>query len=524
MHAPDSDASLVAGDWRAWQFALLVETVSDYAIFLLEPDGRVASWNRGARRIKGYEAPEVIGRHFSLFYTDADRTRDHPAHELEIAELEGRYEEEGWRVRKDGSRFWANVVITALRDSGGTLVGYGKVTRDLTARRLSEEQLRATAAELLTANRGLDQFRRLVAGVRDYAIFMLDPGGHVASWNAGAEHIKGYTEDEIVGRHFSVFYTEPDLMRDHPAHELEVAARDGRYEEEGWRVRQDGSRFWANVVITPIRNDTGVLIGYAKVTRDLTERRQVEQALRDAHEQLRRSNEELDRFAVVAAHDLSAPLATVTGLAGLLERELPEDVTPKAIEYLRHMSVSTARMAELIDRLLTYARAGEGPSSRRPVDVSEAAGSAIGDLAAVIAERGAEVRVELDGVPSVTAARGDLELVLRNLVGNAVKFGARERPHVRLAWQPEGDGCVRITVDDDGEGIAPDDQVRIFRAFERVPTVAGPRGSGLGLAICARIVQRSGGAIGVESGEGAGSRFWLTLPTFPGDRAGAPGA
>jgi PAS domain S-box-containing protein len=521
VHAPDSDAALVAGDWRAWQFALLVESVTDYAIFLLEPDGRVASWNRGARRIKGYDAPEIIGQHFSRFYTDEDRARDHPAHELEIAEREGRYEEEGWRVRKDGSRFWAKVVITALRDAGGTLVGYGKVTRDLTARRLTEEQLRVTAAELLTANRGLDQFRRLVSGIRDYAIFMLDPGGHIASWTAGAEHIKGYTEDEIVGRHFSTFYTEVDKARNHPAHELEIAAREGRYEEEGWRVRKDGSRFWADVVITTIRNEPGVLIGYAKVTRDLSERRQAEEALRDAHEQLRRSNEELDRLAVVAAHDLSAPLATVTGLVNLLERELPEDVTPKASEYLRHISASTSRMTELIDRLLTYARAGEGPSSGRPVDVGAAAGAAIADLAGVIAERDAEVRVELDGVPPVMMPRGDLELVLRNLVGNAVKFGAPQGPHVRVGGQLEGDACVRITVEDDGEGIAPDDRERIFRAFERVPTLAGPRGTGLGLAICERIVQRSGGAIGVDAGEDAGSRFWLSLPTSAGDRAGA---
>jgi len=510
--ADSDDASLVADDWRAWQFALLVDSVTDYAIFLLEPDGRVASWNRGARRIKGYEASEIIGRHFSTFYTQEDRDRDHPANELEIAIREGKYEEEGWRVRKDGTRFWASVVITALRDSGGTLVGFGKVTRDLTARRLAEEQLRVTAAELRAANVNLDQFRRMVANVRDYAIFMLDPGGHIVTWNAGAENINGYTEDEIVGQHFSVFYTREDRDRRHPAHELEIAAREGRYEEEGWRVRKDGTRFWANVLITALRSEQGILVGYAKVTRDLTERRQAEEALHEAHEQLRRSNEELDRFAVVAAHDLSAPLSTVNGLATLLVKELPEDVSPKVAEYLHHIAASTARMTELIDRLLTYARAGEAAGRLMAVDVAAAAAAVADDLAGVIAECGAQVELDLASAPMVCAHRGDVELVLRNLLGNAVKFGPRDSTHVRVACEPADGEMIRLVVEDDGPGVATDDSERIFRAFQRLPSATASRGSGLGLAICQRIVQRAGGEIGVEPRAGGGSRFWFTLP------------
>jgi PAS domain S-box-containing protein len=512
VYAPDSDASVVGDDWRAWQFALLVESVTDYAIFLLEPDGRVSSWNRGARRIKGYEAAEIVGQHFSTFYTAEDRARDHPAHELEIAERDGRYEEEGWRVRKDGSRFWASVVITALRDSGGTLLGFGKVTRDLTAHRLGEEQVRANTLELEATNQDLLGFRRMVSSVRDYAIFMLDPGGHIASWNAGAEQIKGYAEDEILGRHFSIFYPQADRDRGHPAHELEIAAREGRYEEEGWRVRKDGSRFWASVVITAIRNDDGVLVGYAKVTRDLTERREAERALRAAHDDLQRVNEELDRFAVVAAHDLSAPLSSVNALAGLLAQELPEGASPRATEYLHHITASTERMTGLIDRLLTYARAGEPPGARRAVDVREAARTVLEDLSAMIAEREAIVDVALDGAPEVLAPRGDVELVLRNLVSNALKFGAVKRPHVGLSWAPAEDGVVRLVVADDGEGIAPAHRERIFQAFERLSAGSGPRGSGLGLAICERIVRRASGTIGLDSAPGAGSRFWFTLP------------
>src|SRR4051794_16894302 len=242
------------------QVRLLVGAVTEYAIFLLDAEGHIQTWNEGARRIKGWDADEIVGEHFSRFYTQEDRARGHPAHELEIATHEGRYEEEGWRVRKDGSRFWASVVITALRDESDTLIGFGKVTRDLTSRRLVEEQLRVSAASLSTANRELQQFRLMVASVRDYAIFMLDAGGHITSWNEGARTIKGYEESEVIGRHFSIFYTTEDRNRNHPAFELEVAAREGRYEEEGLRVRKDGATFWANVVITALRNEHGVLV------------------------------------------------------------------------------------------------------------------------------------------------------------------------------------------------------------------------------------------------------------------------
>src|SRR4051794_29040963 len=171
------------------QLRLLVEAVVDYAIFMLDPDGHVATWNAGAERIKGYTAAEIIGEHFSRFYTEPDRARNHPAHELEIAERDGRYEEEGWRVRKDGGRFWASVVITAVRDEDSRLVGFGKVTRDLTNRRAAEQEL--------------VQFRQLVEAVRDYAIFRLSPEGIVLTWNEGARRIKGWTDDEIIGEHFS---------------------------------------------------------------------------------------------------------------------------------------------------------------------------------------------------------------------------------------------------------------------------------------------------------------------------------
>ncbi|MCW2990273.1 MAG: domain S-box protein, partial [Solirubrobacterales bacterium] len=469
------------------QLALLVDGVTDYAIFMLDLEGFVLTWNRGAERLKGYAAGEIIGRHFSTFYTPEDKNRRHPDHELQVAARDGRYEEEGWRVRKDGSRFWASVTITAIRDPEGGHIGYGKVTRDLTARRLTEDRLRANAAELLSANSQLDQFRRLVSSVRDYAIFMLDPAGTVATWNAGAENLKGYDAEEIIGRPFTVFYTDADRARSHPAFELETATREGRYEEEGWRVRKDGTRFWASVTITAVRGDNGELIGFAKVTRDLTGRREAEEALRAV-------NVELDRFASVAAHDLSDPLRTVTGFAELLERE---ELSPTAREYLGFISSTTNRMQRLLDSLLAYARAGEDAQPPEPVAVGAAAQHVLTSLAAAIRGRSAEVLADLPPDAIVCAGAADVELVLQNLVSNALKFGDPERPRVEISGRREGDSW-RITVADNGIGIPEADRERIFVAFERAHAEMGRDGSGLGLAICERIVRRRGGSIGVD--------------------------
>jgi PAS domain S-box-containing protein len=275
--APDP-AMVPTGD-ATERLRLLVDAQTDYAIFLLDPEGRIASWNPGAALLKGYAREEIVGRSFEAFYPPEQRDAGRPGAILEAARRNGRHEEEGWRVRRDGSRFWASVVITALHDAEGRMVGFGKVTRDLTNRREAEEALRTAADELRLANDQLEQFRLLVTSVRDYAIFMLDPEGRIQTWNTGAEQLKGYTADDVIGRHFELFYDEEARGRRHPDHELEVAAAEGRFEEEGWRIRQDGSRFWANVVITALRGADGALVGYAKVTRDLTERRQAEQRL-----------------------------------------------------------------------------------------------------------------------------------------------------------------------------------------------------------------------------------------------------
>ncbi|MGC4066154.1 MAG: PAS domain-containing sensor histidine kinase [Polyangiaceae bacterium] len=245
---------------------LLIDSVTDYAIFMLDPDGFVVSWNRGAERIKGYEPHEIIGRHFSAFYCEEDVTGGKPQRILFAARTQGRVEDEGWRRRKDGSKFWASVTVTALWSADGTLRGFGKVTRDMSAKRVAEEELRSSEERL----------RLLVENVVDYAIYMLDLGGRVTTWNLGAQRMKGYEANEILGRNFEVFFPEEDRLDGKPQRELDIARELGRHEDEGWRVRKDGSRFWANAVMTAARDARGRLVGYTKITRDLTARREAE--------------------------------------------------------------------------------------------------------------------------------------------------------------------------------------------------------------------------------------------------------
>ncbi|MEA2764449.1 MAG: hypothetical protein QOK07_853, partial [Gemmatimonadaceae bacterium] len=332
---------------------LLIESVDDYAIFALDQNGYILSWNAGAQRFKGYTADEAIGQHFSIFYPRERIEEGFPEFELREAARVGRFEDEGWRVRKDGSRFWANVVITALRNPQGQLVGFGKVTRDLTERRLAEEALRESE----------QRFRLLVHGVRDYAIFMLDTSGHITTWNTGAQRIKGYTSEEIIGKHFSIFYTAEDLEDGKPARELEIATKTGVYEEEGWRLRKDGTRFWANVVITALRKPDGSLAGFAKVTRDLTERRAAQERAIEAARKAAASEEAnlaKSEFLASMSHELRTPLNAIGGYADLLSMGVRGPVTEAQIEDLQRIRRSQQHLLGIINDILNFASVEAG--------------------------------------------------------------------------------------------------------------------------------------------------------------------
>jgi PAS domain S-box-containing protein len=489
-------------------YQLLVESVRDYAIFALDPAGVILSWNAGAERIKGYRADEVVGRHFSIFYRDEDLAAGKPALELRIAAREGRVEDEGWRLRKDGSQFWASVVVTSLLDPQGNLVGFAKVTRDLSERRGAEDQLRASE----------ERFRVLIQSVRDYGIFMLDPDGRVASWNEGARRIKGYEADEIIGRHFSVFYPEPAKSSGFPDHELEVARAVGRFEDEGWRVRKDGSQFWANVVITALFRDDGSLLGFAKVTRDLTERRaaqmrEVEDARRLADAEA--SSRAKSGFLAAMSHELRTPLNAISGYAQLMQEGIAGPVSEQQAEYLTRIITSQQHLLAIVNDLLNYSRieAGEVTYERAPVLMREVVDRVLG-MVTPQAERKRLGLAPGDCGTDIVALADQLktEQIVLNLVSNAVKF------------TPEGgvvsvscariESTVTIEVRDSGPGIPADKQQAIFEPFVQLgrTLTSTHEGAGLGLAISRDLARAMGGDVTVESTFGAGSSFLLRLP------------
>jgi hypothetical protein len=495
---------------RAEEFALLADAVEDYAIFFLTPEGNVRTWNLGANRIMGYEADEIIGRHFSTFYGPEDLATRKPDRELETALREGRIEDEGWRVRKDGTRFWANTVITVSRDQTGTLRGFAKVTRDMTARRAAEEN-----AEI---------FQLLVSSVRDYAIFMLDPEGHIASWNLGAERIKGYTAPEILGSHFSRFYTEEDLKDGKPARELKIATATGVYEEEGWRVRKDGSLFWASVTITALRDSRGELRGFAKVTRDLTQRRQAEQQRLDlvrvqaARDEAEKANQVKDEFMAVLSHELRTPLNAIVGWAHLLRTpgSLPADQAARGLEAIeRNAKIQTQIVSDMLD--ISRITSGKVRLSPRRIDVREPVAAAVDTVRPAAEAKGIELTATPATDPQFVWGDADrLQQVLWNVLSNAVKFTARGG-HVDVNLT-RVDSRIAIAIRDDGIGIAPEFLPHVFETFRQADSSSSRThgGLGLGLAITKRLVELHGGDVMAESqGEGRGTTVTIKLPVLP---------
>jgi PAS domain S-box-containing protein len=491
------------------RFRLLVESVSDYAIFMLDLHGHVASWNAGAERIKGYRAEEIIGRHFSIFYPEEDVAAGKTDHELEVAARVGRFEEEGWRIRKDGSRMWANVTITAMHEADGTLIGFAKVTRDLTERRRAEEETR--------------RFRLLVESVKDYAIFILDPGGHVQTWNLGAEGVKGYAAGEIIGKHFSVFYPPEDIAAGKCELELEVAAQMGRFEDEGWRLRKDGGRIWANVVITALRNPDGSLFGFAKVTRDLTERRQAEEtqralaAERAALAEKSRIQEFQERFLAVLGHDLRNPLASIDMGAGIL-RQTSKD--PAAIRVLDRIHSSSLRMSRMIEQILdlTRARLGGGLElNPQPMDLGEIINHIADELRPIHPSRYIDVRCQrLRGLWDPDR----LEQLFSNLIGNALLYSTPATP-VTVDGRVV-DLQVVIEVHNEGDPIPDEVQPTIFSPFRRGARdsrISKTSGLGLGLYISREVALAHGGDIDVQSSLADGTTFRVTLPERAPPRA-----
>lgn len=479
-------------------YRLMVDALADFAFFMLDAEGHVLSWNEGARLLHGYERDEVIGRHFGFFYPADLVVRNRPQVELAVALEHGRFEDEGWRTRNDGSRFLSSFVITKVVDDEGELRGFSHVARDLTEHRRQEDLLRSSE----------ERFRLLVEGVKDYAIFMLDPEGRVISWNLGAQVNKGYAATEIIGKHFSIFYPEEVVARGWPAQELKIAMRDGRLEDEGWRIRKDGSRFWASVVITALHDPSGRHIGFAKVTRDLTERRRII-TLED-------EGKRVTNFLAMLGHELRNPLAPISNAMALLAREKTESRLVEKTQDI--VSRQLKQLTRLVDDLLDVSRITSGKIhlEAKPVRLRDALDQAAEAARPLCEAKSQAFKVDMgDSDPWVIGDHARIVQIVSNLLTNAAKFTPPDgRVELRLA---DLGNSVEISVRDDGPGILEKDQKQIFDLFvQGEDDLARTKGGlGLGLSLVQQLVTLQGGVVSAfSSGKpGEGAEFVVQFPS-----------
>lgn len=494
------------------RYRLLVEAVADYAIYMLDTDGLIRSWNSGAKRIKQYEQSDVLGKHFSMFYTPQDLATGLPTRALQCAAESGRFEGEGWRVRKDGSRLWALVIIDPIRAADGTLIGFAKVTRDLTERKAAEQALRESER----------QFSMLVQGVTDYALYMLDPLGIITTWNAGAQRIKGYAPAEVIGKHFSLFFQADDAHSGVPQRALETVVREGRYEGQGRRVRKDGTSFVAHVVIDPIKNEQGDLIGFAKITRDVTESVQAQQLIKETREALFQSQkmESLGQLTGGIAHDFNNLLMVILGSLELAKKRVPAD--SKVLSLLQNAIAGAERGARLTQRMLAFARRQE--LDPQPVDVVDLIRN-MSDLLSRMIGAGIVVETRFPLVLNrVLVDMGQLEMAVMNLVINArdamegqgvILISAREAAFP--GHSADAARLICISVIDKGPGMS---EATLQRAMEPFFTTKGAgKGTGLGLSMVHGLAAQSQGRFVLKStvGEGTTAELWLpvALPASP---------
>ena len=507
-----------AGGLDDGRYRVLVEGARDHAIFMIDAEGRVATWNAGATLCTGYAAPEIIGARFSKLFPPNALEHGLPERELEMAQREGSFEDEGWRVRKDGSLFWANVVVAALRGESGELLGYAAVARDVTRRRGHEEALR----------RSEERLRLLIEGVSEYAIFMLDPNGNVATWNVGAQRIKGYAAGDVVGKHFSIFY--PQQVKDGGwcDHELREAADKGSFVDDGWRLRKDGSRFWANVTITALRDGEGRLLGFAKLTRDMTDSKKAEAmetaskereellvAEREARMAAQRAARAKDEFLSTLSHELRTPLSAILGWTQILTRDT-DPATPQQRHAIEVIDRNARAQAKLIDDLLDLSRimAGKVRFELQQVSMADVTQAALESALPVAEAKDIRARVLFDqGRMVVNGDPSRLQQIVWNLLTNAVKFtpkGGRVEVLLRRV-----NSYIELSVTDTGVGIPESFLPLVFDRFSQRDgsTTRAAGGLGLGLAISKQLAELHGGTIKASSpGEGMGSTFRLELP------------
>lgn len=492
-------------------YRLLIESMRDLAVYMIDTHGCVVSWNSGAEHLKGYTSSEIIGKPFSMFYTEEDRAEGLPEAALLCALRDDTYETEGWRVRKDGSVFWASIILNPVRDASDQLIGYSKITRDLTKRRAALEAQRLSE----------EQFRRLVQGVVDYAIYMLDIQGHVATWNAGAQHIKGYRAEEIIGQHFSVFYSEEDRLAGEPQRSLGIALEKGRFENQAWRARKDGTLFWAHVVIDRIDDEDGAPMGFAKITRDATESRRAEQEMEEMRKALHQAQkmEAIGQLTGGVAHDFNNLLQVISGNLQLLEGEM--DGNDRGQRRLINAMAGVARGAKLASQLLSFGR--RQPLEPRVVGPGRLIGE-MDDLLRRTLGEGVEIETVIDAglwnslidpvnlenallnlaINARDAMRGQGRLIIEAENASLDDYYVKQQPGLRAGQY------VLISVSDTGCGMGAELLEKAFDPF--FSTKPEGSGTGLGLSMVYGFVKQSGGHIKMYSEVGHGTTAKLYLP------------
>ncbi len=474
------------------KYRMLIEGVRNYAIFMIDPQGRVISWNAGAERIKGYRADEIIGCHFSRFFSPKDVERGRPGEVLRLTAASERHEEQGMRVRKDGSQFLASVTFTALRDTAGELLGFSEFSHDLTETEETEAK-----------------YRGLLEAAPD-AMVVVNPLGEIVLLNLQAEKQFGYRRDELVGQQVKNIIPEgfaerliADGLR---SKEDALAQQIGMGIELAGR-RKDGTEFPIEIMLSPLESAEGILVTAA--IRDITRRKEAEAHLLQKVDELNRSNEELGQFANIVSHDLQEPLRMVASYTQLLSRRYRGKLDADADDFIAFAVDGVDRMRHLIQGLLTYSRVGAKGTDLLDTSSEGALSQALANLGSAIDESGA--LVTHDPLPTVSADEIQLVQLFQNLVGNAIKYQGPGTPRVHISAARDGEGKWSFSVEDNGLGIDSDYFVKIFGMFQRLHKRDEFAGTGVGLAICKKIAEQHGGSISVESQLGQGSTFRFSL-------------